>query len=135
MAIGWLSLLKHVPWTDVIANAPVVADGAKKLWSAAARRPPPPTEEPAPEAVAQIESREAEAIAALQARVATVERDAADLRQQLLASSELINALAEQNTELVRRVETHRVRVVWLSAAVGVAGAAALLALVLLLAR
>lgn len=135
MAIGWLSLLKHVPWTDVIANAPVVADGAKKLWSAAARRPPPPTEEPAPEAVAQIESREAEAIAALQARVATVERDAADLRQQLLASSELINALAEQNTELVRRVETHRVRVVWLSAAVGVAGVLALAALALPLLR
>ena len=29
MAIGWLTILKTVPWTEVISNAPKVADGAK----------------------------------------------------------------------------------------------------------
>ena len=35
MAIPWLTLLKVVPWSDVIANAPKVADGARKLWNRA----------------------------------------------------------------------------------------------------
>ena len=31
MAIAWLTVLKMVPWGEVINNAPKVADGAKKL--------------------------------------------------------------------------------------------------------
>ena len=37
MAIPWLTLIKVVPWTDVIANAPKVVEGAKKLWGSAHR--------------------------------------------------------------------------------------------------
>jgi hypothetical protein len=40
----------------------------------------------------------------------------ADLHQQMLASSELIQALADQNTQLIRRVEVNRVRLLWLAA-------------------
>ncbi|MDP3225514.1 MAG: hypothetical protein Q8M96_20455, partial [Rubrivivax sp.] len=32
MAIGWMTVLKLVPWGDVIKNAPAVAEGARKLW-------------------------------------------------------------------------------------------------------
>jgi hypothetical protein len=32
MAIGWLAVLQLVPWSDVISNAPKIAEGAKKLW-------------------------------------------------------------------------------------------------------
>ena len=32
MAINWMTLLAAVPWTEVIKNAPKVADSAKKLW-------------------------------------------------------------------------------------------------------
>jgi hypothetical protein len=39
----------------------------------------------------------------------------ADLRQQMLASSELIKELAEQNTQLIKRVETNRKRLLWLA--------------------
>jgi hypothetical protein len=28
MAIAWLAVLKSVPWSEVISNAPKVADGA-----------------------------------------------------------------------------------------------------------
>jgi hypothetical protein len=34
----------------------------------------------------------------------------------MLASSELIAALAEQNTQLIKRLEVHRKRVLWLGA-------------------
>jgi hypothetical protein len=40
MAIPWLSVIKLVPWGEVISNAPKVAEGAKKLWSAVSREPP-----------------------------------------------------------------------------------------------
>ena len=40
MAIPWLVVLQSVPWTDVIRNAPKVADGAKKLWNTVNRKTP-----------------------------------------------------------------------------------------------
>jgi len=39
MAIGWLTVLKMVPWGDVIENAPKVATGAKKLWQNVGKKP------------------------------------------------------------------------------------------------
>jgi hypothetical protein len=65
-------------------------------------------------------SPEGEVIAALQARVAAAETAASDLHGQMLASSELIQALAEQNTQLIGRVETLRVRLQWLAVATAV---------------
>lgn len=116
MAIGWLTVLQAVPWSDVIANAPKVAEGAKKLWSTVAKKPVPEAAEaaPAPAAVDPV-SPHAQALAALDARVAAMEAAAAQMHDQLLASSELIKALAEQNTQLIQRIESNRARVVWLS--------------------
>ena len=31
MAAGWFSILQKVPWSDVLVNAPAVAQGARKL--------------------------------------------------------------------------------------------------------
>jgi hypothetical protein len=111
MAIGWLAVLKSVPWSEVLHNAPVVADGAKKLWGAVSRQPqqtapsPPSSTNP----MAQLEGR----IGALEAALA--ERHA-----QMLASSELIKALAEQNAQLIGRIDAQRRLLVWLGAASGV---------------
>ena len=38
MPISWLTVLKAVPWGDVISNAPVVVDGARKLWNNVGRK-------------------------------------------------------------------------------------------------
>ena len=38
MAIGWLTVLQSVPWSDVVRNAPKVAAGAKKLWDNVANK-------------------------------------------------------------------------------------------------
>lgn len=113
MAIGWLTVLKMVPWSDVISNAPLVADGAKKLWKSVGKKPSSPTQATSP--VVQVDS-ESQAVMLLQARILTLEATTADLHSQMLASSELINALAEQNTQLVKRVEANRTRVLWLAA-------------------
>jgi hypothetical protein len=120
MAIGWLTVLKMVPWTDVISNAPVVADGAKKLWNAVAKKPPSGDSSGASAQPAL--SPNSDAIGMLQAQLAAVEATAADLHQQMLASSELIKALADQNAQLIQRVEVNRIRVLWLAGVTAVLG-------------
>lgn len=123
MAIAWLSVLQAVPWSDVISNAPKVAEGAKKLWSTVTNRPVPTAPEPA-EAKSTAASPPAQALAALEGRVAALEATTAQMHGQLVASSALIKALAEQNAQLVQRIESNRVRLLWL-AAMALAGLAA----------
>jgi hypothetical protein len=110
MAIGWLAVLKMVPWGDVIDSAPKVAQGAKKLWNTVGKKP----------VVAPLDGQDTPAestptLAALQAQVAQLQVAAADLHQQMLESSALIGSLAEQNTQLIARVEVLRQRTLWLS--------------------
>jgi hypothetical protein len=113
MAIGWLTVLKGVPWSEVIHNAPVVVDGARKLWGAVSRQPQrsaPPAPSPAGASpTSQLESR----IGALEAALA-------DQHAQLLASSELIKALADQNAQLIARIAAQRRLLMGLGAASGV---------------
>lgn len=133
MPIPWLLVLQSVPWTDVIKNAPKVAEGAKKLWSAVGKKAPGEalqadgSEKPA--------SPEPLTVPQLQARLAALELASDELHSQMLASSELIKTLAEQNTQLIARIETHRVRFVWLAGATAAIGLVAVVALLLALAR
>ncbi|TCJ14673.1 hypothetical protein EZJ19_09510 [Parasulfuritortus cantonensis] len=123
MAIPWLTVLTSVPWSDVINNAPKVADGAKRLWQAMGRGR-------SGDAAVPVEASAAPAPAdAVPARVAALEAETAALRRQLLASGELIKELAEQNASLVERIELNRRRLVgvaWLTLAALLAGVAAL---------
>ncbi|MCM2297584.1 hypothetical protein [Rhodoferax sp.] len=115
MAIGWLTVLKMVPWGEVIDNAPKVANGAKKLWQSVGKKSAPAasgTAAPVHEAL----RTELPAVAALQNQVAELQVAVADLHQQMLVSSELIQSLANQNTQLIKRVEINRVRLLWLAA-------------------
>lgn len=133
MAIGWLTVLQSVPWAEVVSNAPKVAAGAKKLWNAVGRKPSAETQ--LPDATQAALSPEARAIAALTAHVSELETATKELQEQMLASSELIKALAEQNTQLILRTETQRRRMVGLAAALVLVGIAALGGLTLLLVR
>ncbi|NCP40471.1 MAG: hypothetical protein GW848_08180 [Rhodoferax sp.] len=115
MAIGWLTVLKMVPWGDVIENAPKVAQGAKKLWSSVGKKAPPDT------ASGGAQTSVADAVgslAQLQAQVAELQVATAALHQQMLDSSALIKTLAEQNAVLVQRVEVNRKRLLGLAAVV-----------------
>jgi hypothetical protein len=121
MAIGWLALLKSVPWTEVVSSAPKIADGARRLWNAVGKKSSPADKATAAAATLPAD---AQAVAALESRIAHVEGVAADLHQQMLASSELIKALADQNSRLIESVGNLRQRVIWLAAALAVAIAA-----------
>lgn len=138
MVVTWVSLLKTVPWTDVIANAPAITEGARKLWKTVARKADPADAaqaraEPGTPANAESGISPAEAVARLQSRLDAVDGTVAELQAQMLASTELLKALADQNTELVARVEVHRRRLLWLSGALALAmiGGASAVAVVL----
>lgn len=135
MPIGWMTVLKLVPWGDVIKNAPVIADGAKKLWDTVGRKPEPAAPVPAPMPSAELLADPASALPALQARLAETEAAVSLLHEQMQASTELIKALAEQNTELVQRVELNRSRTAWLIGLVVVFGAIAALNLAVTFSR
>jgi hypothetical protein len=108
MAIGWMTILQSVPWSDVIRNAPKVADGAKKLWRKVGGKG---SEGGATEMAPSVDADQTPAaqLAALRAQVEA-------LHGQMLASSEVIQALAEQNAQLIVHIETHRRRLLWLAA-------------------
>lgn len=135
MAIGWLTVLQMVPWSDVIKNAPKVADGAKKLWHAVGKKPPPSPPADTDTGTGVQLSPEGQAIAALQAQVLALESASQDLHEQMLASSELIKALAEQNTELIRRAEINRVRLLALAGVTALVAVVAVIGLTLVLVR
>ena len=105
---GWLAVLQMVPWRDVITNAPKVGDGAKKLWNAVSDKPP--SAQPADTGTCVQLSSQRQAIAALQAQVLALQRATQALHEQMPASSELIMALAEQNTQLISRAGAKRAR-------------------------
>lgn len=131
MAIAWLTVLKAVPWVDVISNAPKVADGARKLWGSVARKAPEAAD--AGSAAGVPIGHKAASIAELEVRLASAESAAADLHQQMLVSSELIKQLAEQNAQLIARIDANRVRMRWLAGATAALGAVAVTALVMAL--
>lgn len=121
-----LTVLSSVPWGQVIDAAPKVAEAATRLWNAATRKKPAP--EGTDAADVPPAATPAQQLAALQSQVE-------ELRAEMQAASELIKALAEQNAQLVQRVETHRQRLLRLSVVALIAGAGLLGGLLYLLLR
>jgi hypothetical protein len=118
-----LTVLSNIPWGQVVENAPKVADGAAKLWSAVTgfRKKASPTLQ-VPVSSEGTPPTETEI---LKTQVLAMEEAVRELQNQMQASSELIKALADQHTQLVQRIELNRIRLGW----VGGAAAACALAL------
>ncbi len=133
MAIGWLSILRSVPWSQVISNAPKVADGAKKLWNAVAKKSS--ARKVSDASLPPSAASESQTLAALEIRVMALEATVADLHGQMLASSELIRELADQDAQLIQRIEINRVRVLWLGSVIFVTAIVVLVALYLAFSR
>ena len=115
MAIGWLAVLQMVPWGDVISNAPKVAEGAKKLWKTVGKKSP---EQGMPSDVLFPPLKpDAQTMGMLQARLIALENTTQELHQQMFDSSELLKTLAEQNAQLIQRIELARVRFLILTSA------------------
>lgn len=101
MAIGWLTVFKAIPWSDVVAAAPTVVKGARKLVDAVRKRggegeaPAGPAWEAAADPAARLQRMEA--------RIGELEG-----RQQ--AALDLVESMAEQQEKLVAAVEVLRLR-------------------------
>jgi TolA-binding protein len=127
MAIGWLTVLQSVPWSEVVRNAPKVASGAKKLWGSVANKNGVDHA-----ADLQAQSRQPPehlTLGNLQAQITTLQSVAGELQQRLTESTGLITALAEQNAQLIQRIEAMRKRTVRFGAALVVVGVVAGVAL------
>jgi len=125
MAAGWFTVLKAVPWSEVISAAPQLASGARRLWDAVGRKAPL---EETPEQAGQYEYPDT--VGALVQRLERNEATIADLHGQMLSASEIIARLADQNSQLVVKMEAARVRMVWLGVATGAALLLAVVAII-----
>ncbi len=124
MALPWKLILSNVPWKDVLGNAPKIADGAKKMWGSMGRKTGG-----RPDGGEMAEAHLA-ADADLPTRLAALETASRRLQTQMLASGELIQALSQQNAQLVAQIETLRRRTqrqAWVLAATALAASLALL--------
>lgn len=95
-----------VPWSDVIKAAPEAAGAARKLWDAVSRKKPQP---------GAIETAGGATLtpAAMLTRLEHAETAVADLHAQMLAASEVIATLAQQNGQLIARIDGLRKRVLF----------------------
>jgi hypothetical protein len=132
MASGWWSMLKTVPWSEVIHAAPQVAGTARRLWDTVARKSGGAGM--AAEPMMQDAPQE-DYVGTLVMRVEKNEMSLADLRTQMLQASEIIANLADQNAQLIAKMDAARDRMLWLSVASGVSSILALVALALVISR
>ena len=134
MALGTLiTVLSSIPWGQVVENAPKVAEGAVKLWNSVTNRNRQGSIQDK-EAAATAEETASEADR-LKARLLALEDSVTRLQEQMQASSKLIKDLAEQNTQLVQRIELNRIRLVRHTVATVLGGAILLAVVVYLLFR
>lgn len=124
MPLPWKIILTSVPWSDVLGKAPIIADGAKKLWKGMSRKN---GDGPGSDLMAEPNLSPDTDLATRLAALEAVQRK---LRTQMLASGELIQALSEQNALLVAQVDNFRRlarRLVWGLALTAVVACLALL--------
>ena len=133
MPIPWLVVLQSVPWSEIIKNASKVAEGAKKLWSSVSNKSAVKTMAKDVEQPSHL--TDSATIMQLQSRLADMELATAELHSQMLASSELIKSLAEQNGELIASIELNRRRMLWLALATLIFGMIAAVNLFVVFAR
>lgn len=116
-----INVLANIPWGQVVDNAPKVADGAARLWKAVRRK----TTDGAADASTMAGAAQTEA-EALESRLKAMEAQLLRLEEQLDSSAELIQALAEQNTQLVLKIEQNSARLFRLAVATAMGGVALL---------
>ena len=100
--MAWVSLLAKVPWTEVLKNAPAVAEAARKFWNK--------TRTPASTDAADL-SEDADAPTAVHA----LQQQVTALQVEMRTAGEVMQSLAEQNAQLIARVEKTRRRLLLLA--------------------
>jgi len=122
MAIGWVSALKLVPWGDVIQAAPHVLKAAKGLLNKSPAKGGGDAAV-APSAPASIALPAQNAGELALQHVAQLEARVAQLEQAQHASAQLIEQMAEQQSQIVQTVgllRTGATRLAWACGVLGV---------------
>ena len=133
MAAGWWTVLKTVPWSEVISAAPQVATGARRLWDTFNRNAG--AVDPATGLSPEMAAQEDDIIGLLVARSEQSDAELNDLRNQMRSASELIANLADQNAQLIAKMDVQRQKITWLSVTAGLSGLLAVVALILVAVR
>jgi len=133
MAAGWWTVLKTVPWSDVISAAPQVATGARRLWDTVNRKSG--AVDPASGLSPEMAAQEDDIVGLLIARTEQNDAELTDLRNQMRSASELIANLADQNAQLIAKVDVQRQKLAWLGVTAGLSALLAVVALILVAVR
>ena len=135
MAAGTIiTVLSNVPWGQVIDAAPKVADGATKLWNAVTRRKKDEGGVSSDVSIAASATDvKSDPLYQIRADIESVNSSVGNLRDEMLAATELIKQLADQNTILVQRVELNRRRLVRMSYAAAIVSTILLAGIIYLL--
>jgi len=133
MAVAWLKVLKSVPWGEVISAAPQVASSARRLWETVGRKGVPLPNTELDETVAHMPAQDG--LALLAAQVEHQDVAIAQLHGQVREASKLIAELADQNAQLIAKLEAARERLTLIGFVAAGAGVLGLVALALVLAR
>ena len=123
MAISWVSALKLVPWSDVIQAAPHVLKAAKGLLNKSPAQDAGQTES-IPDAPADAAPPAHNAGELALQHIAQLEARVAQLEQAQHASAQLIQQMAEQQSQIVHTVgllRTGATRLAWACGVLGVA--------------
>ena len=107
----WAVVFKTIPWGDVVAAAPTVVRGARGLWKRVRDGQ---------------DDTSSDVATGTPGRPGALERQVAELRNDMAATSEVIRQLAEQNDRLVTTLQAMRARTRVLLAFCGVVSCTAL---------
>lgn len=133
MAAAWLKVLKSVPWGEVIQAAPQVANSARRLWDTVGRKGAPVPNTELDEAVAHMPLDDG--LAMLAAQVEQQEVALAQLHGQVREATKVITELADQNAQLIAKLQSARERLTVIGVVAAFSGVVALISLALVLAR
>lgn len=133
MAGAWLKVLKSVPWSEVISAAPQVANSARRLWDTVGGKGVRMPNTELDEAVAHMPTDDGMAMIA--AQVEQQDIAIAQVQGQVREASKLIAELADQNAQLVAKLQAARQRLTVVGFTAAASGVLAVIALALVLAR
>ena len=105
MAAGWWTVLKTVPWSEVISAAPQVATGARRLWDTVNRKPG--AVDPATGLSPEMAAQEDDIIGLLIARSEQNDAELNDLRNQMRSASELIANAEKRAAQMIEEAKVN----------------------------
>lgn len=111
-----LKVASHIPWDRVLDAAPALVQRAGELWRNVKNNRKPAVADGS--AVPEVFGSGLSESERLRARVALMEERVATLEEQVQLTSDLIKTLAEQQAQLVQRLEMQRTRLLRLMVAV-----------------